>query len=58
MGRSDQRYKAIRYIKAAPIVISRICRVKTSVGVFNYYVGISRGYMQIASWIRILRCQG
>jgi len=44
-------YNAIRYIKAADRHQPDFVELKLPFGVFNYYVVISRGYMQIASWI-------
>jgi tetratricopeptide (TPR) repeat protein len=44
-------YNAIRYIKAADRHQPDFVELKLPFGVFNYYVGISKGYMQIASWI-------
>ncbi|HPC36817.1 MAG TPA: tetratricopeptide repeat protein [Candidatus Marinimicrobia bacterium] len=44
-------YNAVRYIKAAERHQPDFIELQIPFGVFNYYVGISRGYMQIASWI-------
>jgi len=44
-------YNAIRYIKAADRHQPDFVELKLPFGVFNYYVGISKGYMHIASWI-------
>lgn len=44
-------YNAVRYIKAAERHQPDFVELKLPFGVFNYYIGISRGYMRIASWI-------
>jgi len=44
-------YNAVRYIKAAERHRPDFVELKLPFGVFNFYVGISKGYMQIASWI-------
>jgi len=44
-------YNAVRFIKAAARHQPDFIELQLPFGVFNYYVGLSRGYMQIASWI-------
>lgn len=44
-------YKVIRYIKLALEKDPGNPDIKIAFGVFNYYVGLSSGFMQIASWI-------
>ena len=44
-------YKVIRYIKLALEENPDNPDIKIAFGVFNYYVGLSSGFMQIASWI-------
>ncbi|MCK4640034.1 MAG: hypothetical protein KAU06_01745, partial [Candidatus Marinimicrobia bacterium] len=44
-------YKVIRYIKSALEKSPDNPDIIIAFGVFNYYVGLSSGFMQIASWI-------
>ncbi|PIS30008.1 MAG: hypothetical protein COT43_02705 [Candidatus Marinimicrobia bacterium CG08_land_8_20_14_0_20_45_22] len=44
-------YNAIRHIKKAEKHNPELWDIQLPFGVFNYYVGVSSGYMKIASWI-------
>ncbi len=44
-------YKAISYVKKADRLDPNNYDILLAKGVFNYYVGISAGYMQLASWM-------
>jgi len=57
LGRKDwltvlvNGYTAVSYIRKASRLDPNFCELQLPLGVFNYYVGISKGYMRIAAFI-------
>ncbi len=51
LGVITSGYNALRYVKKARRVHPDNIDMMLPMGTFNYYVGVSAGYMKIASWI-------